>query len=361
MAIMRKYLNEVYRVDPPQGRRDYLRLDMNENPEGLPQDFFVRVMNKITSDILSSYPENGLFKTVLSQNLGVHEENLLITNGSDDAIKTIFEVFGKEGKKIISVYPTFEMYSVYSKIFNMQHITIEYDDEFNVNVHDIADAIDKDTALVSILNPNNPIGNVYSQEDVDIIIKKAKLYDAIVIIDEAYYYFYDKTFLDFIKKYDNVIITRTFSKLCSIAGLRIGYAISAVNNILFLNKVRPTYSVNSISLYFAEEILKDNGLISNLIEIEKKGRNYILNKLAETNIKHFSKNGNYVFIYCGEETKEIASALKEKKILVKTYSHHLLNQYIRISTGSEKVMEQFWNNFKMIRNINDMSSSDHEI
>lgn len=341
---------ELHRVKPMQGRAPYLRLDMNENPTGLPQEFFDEVMKTITPAMLATYPEPEKLTELLADYLKVDPEQLLITDGSDEAIKLIFEVFGGPGQKLVSVWPTFAMYMVYGKMRQMVHVEVPYREDFTVDVRDLLNAIDEDTAIVSLLNPNNPIGSVYTEEEVRAVIEKAGRCGALVIIDEAYYYFYDRTFIELCKQADNVVLIRTFSKLCSIAGLRIGYAVGHPELIRLLYNAKPTFSINTVGLRFAEEIIRRPALIDRLIRIEREGREYIISCLEEAGIPYYAKNGNYVFIYCGESMKQMVDELQRLGVLVKYYENDpLLGRYIRISTGGKESMERFWNAFQRAR------------
>ncbi|RGD74666.1 histidinol-phosphate transaminase [Anaerofustis stercorihominis] len=345
---IRKNTIDIERVRPRQGRMGYLKLDSNENPEGLPKEFFDKVIKDITPEYIATYPEPEVLEEELASYLDVKPENLLITNGSDEAIKSIFEVFAEEGKELLTVWPTFAMYMVYGNMFGMKHVKVDYDNDFSLDFEKFLGKINKNTGIVSLLNPNNPIGTVYSVEQARRVIEKAAEVDALVVIDEAYHYFYSKTFVNLIKEYDNVIVLRTFSKLCSIAGLRIGYAVANKKLIDLLEKIRQTYNVNTIAIKFAREILKDKDLVVDLINIEHEGREYIINKLKEIGRDYYAQNGNYVFIKCNKNADDVYKELEENMVLVKKYSEPMLKDYIRISTGSKAVMEKFWNIFMEI-------------
>lgn len=350
MKVESRY-KELYRVEAPQGRGSYLRLDMNENPEGLPEEFTKAVLETITPSLIAMYPETGTLCRLLADDLGVQAEQIMLTNGSDEALKLIFEVFGCAGKTLVSVSPTFAMYSVYGKMRGMLPAEIPYREDFSVSIQDIIQKIDENTAIVSLLNPNNPIGTVYSVEEVQAIIQRAEHMNSVVIIDEAYHYFYEKSFIELCKKSKNVILLRTFSKLCSIAGLRIGYAVSSPELIRLLFNAKPTYNVNCVALRFAEEIIQRPDLIQQLIATEKAGREYVISWLKEKGIPYYAENGNYVFINCGSNMAKMVQRLKEEGVLVKYYEGHpLLGEYIRISTGSKKIMQIFLDKFEKARN-----------
>ena len=156
------YVNEdiknTYRIFPSQGRYGYLRYDMNENPEGVPREFVDEVVKEITPEFLSIYPEPDRFTRKYADFVGVEFENVLATNGSDRAIRSMLETFGEKGKKVVTVAPSFEMYWVNCNILGLVHVPVSYEEDLTIDVNKIVDAIDTDTRVVVLLNPNNPIG-----------------------------------------------------------------------------------------------------------------------------------------------------------------------------------------------------------
>lgn len=346
------YINEniknLYRTSYSESRSGYLRLDMNENPRGLPKDFFEKIMKEITPEFVSMYPEQDDLINKLSAKLKCNSNSICLTNGSDDAIRLCFEVFGEESKKIISVSPSFEMYSVYSNMYGMNHKTIEYDYEFNIDINEILNSIDKETRIVTILNPNSPIGKPWRLCDVIKIIEKAKEKNSVVIIDEAYHHFFKDTFLEIINEYDNVIILRTFSKLFSIAGCRVGYIVSNKNIIDMIKRASSTYAVNCFAIKFAQTILESPNIEKYLIEEEKSGREYLLSKLEKTNYEIHHNGANYILIKPNKNPNYIFEKLKERNILIKIYNNPILKNWIRITTADIESMKIFWNEFKTI-------------
>lgn len=348
MYYVNPFIEKLVRIYPEGNRSGYLRLDMNENPEGLPEIFIEKCKKYITADFVSSYPNRESLVRTLSKYHNLSENMFCITDGSEMAIKYIYEVFGEKGKKVVTVNPTFEMYDVYCNMFGLKHITYDISENFEINNDDLIKLIDEDTSLVCLLNPNNPVGGSYSNEDIVKIIEKARTCNAIVVIDEAYHYFCNSTSIDIINSYDNVIILRTFSKLFSLASCRIGYAIACSKIADLLNKVRPTFDTNSFALLFAEMALKDNNLKDELIKIEKEGRLYLIEKLKEYNYKYYYGEGNYIFIKPHCNTNDLVNKFYENKILVKTYSKGILKDYIRINTGSILAMKKFFNAFILL-------------
>lgn len=347
---MNYYVNEniknTVRVFPEQGRYDYYRYDMNENPEGLPKEFVDSVLKEITPEFLAIYPEPDRFLKKYADFIGTKFENVLTTNGSDMAIRYILETFGEKGKEVVTVSPTFEMYWVNCSILGLKHVPVPYESDLTINIDKIVQAIGENTRIVALLNPNNPIGNVYTDEELQVVIDCAHDVGAIVIVDEAYHYFYPKTFVKYAMENDNVIILRTFSKLFSIAACRLGVIISSPEIIHYIKNGRLTFDANSIALLFAERIIERPDMINELISIENEGKEYTLNELKKHGYDCRDCRGNFIFIKPNGDAKEVAKRLQEeKKVLVHAYGNELLSKYIRVSVGSKNAMKIFLDAF----------------
>lgn len=337
-----KYIKNTYRVFPPQNRYGYYRYDMNENPEGLPKDFVENVLKEITPEFLSIYPEPDRFLKKYATFVGMDFENVVATNGSDMAIRYLLETFGEEGKEVVTVSPSFEMYWVNCCILGLKHVPVSYNDDLSIDINNILNAINENTRIVVLLNPNNPVGNVYTEDELQKVIIKAAQFGAVVIVDEAYHYFYEKTFIKYVKEYDNVIVLRTFSKLFSIAACRIGVIISNPEIIHYVKNAKLTFDVNAIALLFAERIIENKDLINRLIAIEQEGKQYTINELANAGYDCKDCRGNFIFVKPHHDAQEIAKRLEvEEKVLVHAYSNPLLKSYLRVSIGSKQAMQKF--------------------
>lgn len=344
------YINEniknTKRIFPQQGRYAYKRYDMNENPEGLPKAFVDSVLKEITPEFLSVYPEPDRFLNKYASFVGVSYDNVLTTNGSDTAIRYLLETFGETKKEVVTVSPSFEMYGVNCNILGLKHVPVSYEKDLTINIENILRAITSDTRVVVLLNPNNPIGNVYTREEAEQVIIKAQQVGAIVIIDEAYHYFYRHTFLDFIERYDNVVILRTFSKLFSLAACRLGVILGNPALISYVKNARLTFDVNAVALLFGERILERPELIEHLIKRQEEGKSYTLNRLKECGYEYRDCKGNFIFIKPLHDARTIAKKLREeKKVLVHAYGNPLLKDYIRVSVGSIDAMKIFLSAF----------------
>lgn len=346
MLNVNQFIKNTTRVFPKQGRYNKYRYDMNENPDGLPIEFVNSVLKEITPKFLTVYPEPGPFIQKYAQFVGVKPENVTVTNGSDMGLRYIMETFGEVGKDVVTVSPSFEMYWVNCCILGYRHVPVSYEKDLTININKIISAITQNTRIVSLLNPNNPVGNVYSENEVVKVIDRAKAVGAIVIIDEAYHYFYPKTFINLALKYDNVIILRTFSKAFSIPALRLGIIISTPEIIHYVTNAKMTFDVNSVALLFGEKLLEHPELLQAVVDSENKGKSYTICELKKSGYEYRDCKGNYIFIKPHHNAMEIANRLdKEKNILVHAYSNELLKNFLRVSIGSVYSMKIFLNAF----------------
>ncbi|MBR6322132.1 MAG: histidinol-phosphate aminotransferase family protein [Lachnospiraceae bacterium] len=337
-----EYIGRTERVFPQQGRLEFLRYDMNENPEGLPKEFVDSVLAEITPEFLAVYPEPDRFTAKYADFIGVRPENIVTTNGSDMAIRYILETFGEPGKDVVTVTPSFEMYRINCSLLGLNHVPVPYEDDLTISIDKILEAVTEDTRIVVLLNPNNPVGNVYTEEELEKIIRKAEEVGAIVLIDEAYYYFYPNTFLKYAVSCENVIVLRTFSKLFSIAALRLGIVISNPEIIHFVKNGRLSFDVNSVALLFAERIIERPEMVEALIRAENEGKAYILSELEKRGYEARDCRGNFIFVRPKNPAREVVRRLEEEeKVLVHGYGNPLLSDLIRVSVGSKAAMERF--------------------
>lgn len=340
------YVNEqiknANRIFPRQGRYEFHRYDLNENPEGLPKEFVDSVIKQITPEFLSVYPEPDAFLKKYAKFIGVGYENLMATNGSDMAIRYLFETFGEYGKDVVTVTPSFEMYWVNCMLLGFNHVPVSYEKDLSISIEKILASINENTRIVVLVNPNNPIGNVYTEDDFNRISAKAEEVGAIVIVDEAYHYFYSGTFLKNVMEKNNAVIIRTFSKLMSIAACRLGVVIGNPQIIHYVNNARLSFDVNSFALLFAEKIIDNPSMIEELIAIEQRGKEYTLNTLREHCYECRDCTGNFIFVKPNNPANIVAERLeKEKRVLVHSFGNEMLKEYLRISIGSEKAMKIF--------------------
>lgn len=343
---VKSFVRETVRVFPPQGRYGKLRYDMNENPEGLPKEFVDSVLKEITPEFLAIYPEPDRFLRKYADFVGVKFENLMCANGSDMAIRYLLETFGEVGKEVVTVAPSFEMYWVNCNLLGYKHVPVAYESDLSLKIEKVVAAINENTRIVVLLNPNNPVGNVYSDEEFEVVRKRAEEVGALIIVDEAYHYFYSKTFLKEALAAPNVVVLRTFSKLMSLAAVRLGVIIGNQELIEYVRNARLTFDANSIALLFAERLMDRTDIIDGLIKTQQEGKDWILSELSD--LGYWCKDcvGNFIFIKPRHDAHEVSDRLEKINVLVHPYGNPLLKDFIRVSTGSTAAMRRFLEAFK---------------
>ena len=350
MYYLDNNIEHLERIFDQNGRSDYLRLDLNENPGGLPQDFVERVVAKISPRLIAQYPETASFTKVLADYIHCDADNLCITNGSAEAIRYVIQAFTSEKGRIVGVVPSYFMFQVYSEMYNRTFVKVPYEEDLTMDISHIIEALTDDTQLLILLNPNNPMGNVYTEEEFARIFAVCVEKQISLLVDEAYHYFYPKTFIRYALEHRHVFVTRTFSKLFSMAGCRLGYVVGAPEDIRYVQKYCTPHNTNAVALLFAEEIIKTPGMIDHLIDEFKQGRAYLIEELDKNGYRHKGDAGNFIFIEPKSDAVKIVQRMRaEEKILIKSYAN--VGEYgdcLRISIGAKGYMQRFMEAFLRI-------------
>lgn len=343
MYYLDEHVKNLYRIFDQNERKDYLRLDLNENPGGLSEEFIESVVKEITPQFLSQYPETKAFTQVLADHLGAEMENVCLVNGSAEGIRYIIQAFTSQNGRIVGVVPSYFMFQVYSEMYGRDFVKVPYDENLEMDIDRIINELTDDTQLLILLNPNNPMGNVYTDEEFEKIMTVAREKEITVLVDEAYYYFHPKTFIRYALNEEHVFITRTFSKLFSLAGCRLGYVVGWPEGIKMVQKMCTPHNTNAFAMLCAEKILTNPAVLEDLIAKFKGGKEYVVNALDELGYFYKNSAGNFMFIKPKTDAKTVVQRMKdEKSILIKVYEG--LGEYgecLRVSIGEQKYMERF--------------------
>ncbi len=347
MAKPKKYLFDFDRTKAPEySRHNYLCLDMNEGVPGLPADFVNRALADIDGRWLATYPEYGALQTKIASHNDLAPENIVLANGSDAAIKYIFDAYVAPGDQVLFTDPTFAMYPVYCRMFGADALSVPYRHDLTFPWEEFVDRMVPGVRLAVLVNPNNPTGQALPAAQVIEMIGLAAQNEILLLVDEAYFYYYPDTVIQAVTGFRNLIVLRTFSKLCGMAALRLGYAAACPEVIENLRKVRPAYDINGLAVLFGERLLDDPEIMRRLIREARVGKDYLVQKLSEASIPHREGSANFVLIKCRGRVDAIVSGLAEAKILVSSgFTHGFLKDYVRVTVGSREVMERFWQAF----------------
>ena len=301
-------------------------LDANENAYGSPLD---KQYNR--------YPDPLQYKVKkrLSEIKGVPPRNIFLGNGSDEAIDILFRSFCNPGvDNVILVPPTYGMYEVSANINDIEGRKVLLTNEYQLNLEGIAEAIDGHTKMIFICSPNNPTGNSINRDDIETLLAN---FNGLIVIDEAYINFSrQKTFIQELTEYANLVVLQTLSKAWGLAGLRVGMAFASEEIIEVMNKVKPPYNINEASQELALKALDNVSLVNVWIKeiLEQRDRLVL-------NLKHFDfvldiypSDANFILVKT-TEPKGIYKFLVERGIIVRDRSKiDLCEGSLRITVGT---------------------------
>lgn len=343
MYYLDENIKDLVRIFDQNERKVFLRIDLNENPGGLPQEFIDSVLKKVTPQFVAQYPETLHFTEVVAEHIGTDIQHLCITNGSAEAIRYVIQAFTSVNGRIVGVVPSYFMFQVYSEMYGRNFVKVPYNEDLSIGIENILQELTPDTQMLILLNPNNPMGNVYTDEEFETLFKACQEKEITLLVDEAYHYFYPKTFIKYAMNNRRVLVTRTFSKLFSMAGCRLGYVVGNPEDIKYVQKYCTPHNTNAFAMQFAEDILTTPGMLEELIAKFTEGREYLIDSLDQNGYRHKGDAGNFLFIEPKTNAQTIVDRMKlEKKILIKTYANvGEFGNCLRVSIAEKKYMEQF--------------------
>ena len=172
MYFLNSKIANLHRIFDQNERKDYLRLDLNENPGGLPEDFIKHVLAGVTPQLVAQYPETLHFTEVLAKHLGTDISHICLVNGSAEGIRYIIQAFTSENGRIVGVVPSYFMFQVYSEMYGRNFVKVPYNEDLTMDAGNIIAEMTEETQLLILLNPNNPMGNVYTDEEFDRLAKQ---------------------------------------------------------------------------------------------------------------------------------------------------------------------------------------------
>lgn len=308
--MVKKHLKNVIRKPNIEDKTKFdFILSQNERNLELPKELFKKFIDSIKFSDLAFYPNLNTLKSKIKKYSGC--SNIILTPGSDIAIKTIFDIHNLEGKEVLTSEYYFPMYKVYTDIANAKLKTTDYNSD-RLKIEDLINNINVNTKLILLANPNSPVGDTYTLKDIELLLEKG----IPTVIDEAYIEISNATSaIPLLKKYKNLFITRTFSKGFGAAGCRVGYICSNKENIQILEKLRFMYEVSAIGGKYCEFILDNikyfKSYTKELLSAKSKYIKYLEQKKFFT---IYDTNSSWFFLLKTAESDEF---IADKKISIK--------------------------------------------
>ncbi len=317
---------------PLEGRDGKLRLDFNENTIGC-SPMVRKAIRNLTSAAVSMYPEQESVRRELARFFGVHADDLLLTNGTDEALHVIADTFIEPDDEVLLVEPTFAMYRFYSELGGARIQALRYDDAMRFPMAALLAALRKGPRVLFLANPNNPTGSVLLRTDLRRILKAA--IKTLVVVDEAYFEFSGITILPWIRRHNNLVVTRTFSKAAGLAGLRLGCIFANRSITEHFRKAQSPYPVNVAALVAARASIRDRPFLRNTLREFRSSRKELERGLAKLGIAFFPSAANFVLLFLGERAKEVVASLARQGTLIRDRSGDFGGAgYVRITFGT---------------------------
>lgn len=343
-----KRIKEMKPYNPPlAGRRTFsgLLLDFNERTSPPSTKVLQSIQNFLSANKLQVYPEYGELEKELAKYVGVNTNEIMITNGSDQAIDLIFRTFTEVGNTVIIPTPSFAMFYQCAQIVGNKILRPLYRKDLSFPKKELLKMVNKAVKLIVICNPNNPTGTLLPVEDIEQIARKAT--NAIILMDEAYFEFSGVTAVPLIKQYPNVIVVRTLSKAFGLPSLRLGYIIASESYINELAKIRGPYDVNMVAFTAALAALSDIKRTQKYTnEVMKKAKPLVEQFFRQNKIAFYPSLGNFLLFKPNQIL--VKERLEENGILVRPQNKINIENTLRVSIGTVDQVKKF---IKIYQNV----------
>lgn len=334
----RRRVEAMKEYHPPLGSRDSLRLDFNENTLAC-SEAVREVLAGISAGDLTRYPERESVEAEVADHLGLSAEQVMLTNGVDEAIHVLFQTYLDSGDELLLPVPTYTMYEVYASSTEASIVRVQADETFAFPFERLLDAISDRTKLIAIANPNSPSGSIAEREKIIELARRAP--HAIVLVDEAYFHFCGETIIDLIGTLPNLVIARTFSKAYGIAGLRVGLLAGEVDLLRWARRVISPYSVNSVALACVPAALKDGSYLDWYVREVVAARVEFEAALDSAGLRRWPSRANFVLTYIGNNHREFVTRMRAEGVLVRDRSSDPgCDGCVRITVGTREQMRR---------------------
>jgi len=315
---MKPHLHRVNRIFDYTDKSEYdFILNQSERSQPIPEPYYTEFIRSLKQEDFAYYPNTKNFKEKICEFYNVNTENLFLSDGSDVGIKSIFETFTTCGN-IVTSEPSFPMYGVYASLYNCPYRGINYDvDLLEFSIENMLSFVDDDTDLIILANPNSPIGDYKTFEEIKPLLDTGKM----VLIDEAYIEFSGKeSMIQYIDEYPNLIVTRTFSKGFGAAGCRVGMTFAHKDTIEPISKFRQMYEITGVSLKYCEFLLNNHHLVDTYIQEVVKEKKKVVSMLKHYEV--IDSNCNWIHFNNQDDNKKTKEIFDKHKVLVKYCKLH---------------------------------------
>lgn len=341
----------VKELERELGLKNIVKLASNENPYGASKKA-VNALKEYEKEI-TRYPIGDSFylRQEIAAFHNVDIDNIVCGAGSDEIIQLLYMAFLTNDTHALAPSPSFSEYELLARGLKSSCRWVETNDDFTTNFENILNAVNDKTRFIMLANPNNPTGTLFSSAEFISFMDRLSS-NILVVLDEAYIEFAEGDYPDvfsLMKKYNNLMTMRTFSKAYGLASIRCGYLVADKECISLINRIRPPFNVNSAAQIMCAEAIKDQDHIKNVVSLNKQGKEYIYSEVRKLGLECVETSANFMLIKVGDGKKVFDDMLKEG-VIVRFLGGDRLKEYIRVSIGTDKENEIFINVLKKVLN-----------
>ena len=334
----RRAVMEMPEYHPPLAGRDALRLDFNENTFA-PSPKVMERIAAVTAEGLTKYPEREPVERMVASHYGLEGNQVLLTNGVDEAIHSICVTFLEEGDEALVWTPSFFMYDVSIGLMGGAIRRVQSDATMEFPLERMLASITERTKVIFVASPNNPTGAVVRRQQLLQIAEAAP--EAVLLVDEAYFHFHGETTLEDVKRVPNLLVARTFSKAYGLANLRVGMVAGDARLVGYLRKVSSPYNVNGVALECLKAALEDEAYVQWYVAEIKRGRERVMRGLEEMGVGYFPSQANFVLMRIGSKQRELVEAMRARGVLLRDRSSDPgCEGFVRMTIGVEEQVTQ---------------------
>ncbi len=318
-----------------------LWLDKNENRDPAQLALVSRVMAEIDPQALASYPDSGALYRKLGRWVGVDPRCLVLTAGSDGAIRSVFEAYVAPGETVMITAPTFAMYPVYSRMYGAKVVQLTYRPSNRGPVLEGAEIVEAIAAhrprLICLPNPDSPTGTVLPPDELRDVIAAAGEAGAVMLVDEAYHPFSDASAVSLIAEFPHLVVARTTAKAWGMAGLRIGYAVASPEMAAYLHKVRPMYECSTVAVAAFEAMLDHTREMAESVARLEAGKAAFLDAMERLGLRVLRGKGNFMHVAFGVHAEAVHAALADICYYRRDFAEPCLKGFSRFSSTTPEL------------------------
>jgi len=326
-----------------RGNDDLILLNNNESPFGISPNALEAMTGSM--DRSNRYPHRYYSRLVdlIAERENVSPDHIILGAGSTDVMVTLIHLV-ESGEEILVADPTYFDFIYYANEVDRMLNKVRLNDKFEHDLEAMERQISSQTGLIYLCNPNNPVGSITPKDKLESFCGYASD-QALVVVDEAYHEYVEDgayaSMIDLVKQGKNIIVTRTFSKIFGLAGLRIGYGIAPLEIIEKLNKLSRNFApVAWLSLQAAIASYQDQAFIRTVKEKNRQVKGYLCQELEKMGILCIPSHANFVLFEIDQNARELAKDLERQKILVRPFEF-FDRQWIRVSCGAKDELQAF--------------------